>query len=66
MAAQALPEGFLQAIKSFEDGMKVVESEPEPEPEQEWTIDDLIENYSEGDYSYGNYRGSRAGQDLDL
>lgn len=68
MAAQKLPEGFLQAIKGFEDGMKVVESEPEPEPEpeREWTLDEIMENYSEGDYGDGSYRGSRPGQDLDL
>lgn len=68
MAAQALPEGFIQAIKSFEDGLKAVEPEPEPEPEpeHEWTLDELMENYSEGDYSYGDYRGSCPGQDIDL
>lgn len=65
MAAQKLPEGFLQAIKSFEDGMKAVEPEREPEPE-EWTLDDMIENYSEGDYGNGNYRGTRGEQDIDL
>lgn len=70
MAAQKLPEGFLQAIKSFEDGLKVREPEPEPETEpefeQELTLDELMENYSEGDYEDGSYRGSRTGQDLDL
>ena len=68
MAAQKLPEGFLQAIKSFEDGLKAREPEPETEPEfeQELTLDELMENYSEGDYGDGSYRGSRTGQDLDL
>lgn len=67
MAAQALPEGFMQAIKSFEDGLKAVEPEPKPEPdqEQEWTLDDLMENYSEV-ASYGSYRGSCQEQDIDL
>lgn len=65
MAAQKLPEGFIQAIKSFEDGMKAVEPEPEPEPEHEWSLDDMIENYREDD-SYGDYRGSCPGQDIDL
>lgn len=67
MAAQALPDGFIQAIKSFEDGLKAVEPEPEPEPEQEqeWTLDDLMENYSEV-ASYGSYRGSCQEQDIDL
>lgn len=69
MAVHALPEGFTQAIKSFEDGLKAVEPEPEPEPEQEpeqeWSIDDMIDNYSEDDF-YGNYRSARTGQDLDL
>lgn len=65
MAAQALPEGFIQAIKSFEDGLKAVEPEPEPEPEQEWTLDDMFENYSEV-ASYGSYRGSCQEQDIDL
>lgn len=70
MAAQKLPEGFLQAIKSFEDGLKAREPEPEPEVEPEFehesTLDELMENYSEGDYSYGDYRGSCPGQDIDL
>lgn len=65
MAAQALPDGFIQAIKSFEDGLKAVEPEPEPEPEQEWTLDDMFENYSEV-ASYGSYRGSCQEQDIDL
>lgn len=67
MAAQAMPEGFIQAIKSFEDGLKVVEPEPEPEPEpeREWTLDDMFENYSEV-ASYGSYRGSCQEQDIDL
>lgn len=66
MAAQALPEGFLQAIKSFEDGLKAREPEPEPAPEQEWGLDEMMENYSEGDFGDGSYRGSRPGQDIDL
>lgn len=66
MAAQAMPHGFIQAIKSFEDGMKVVEPEPEPESEHEWSLDDMIENYSEGDYGNGNYRSTRGEQDIDL
>lgn len=64
MAAHALPEGFIKAIKSFEDGLKAMEPEREPEPE-EWTLDDMIENYSEDDFS-GDYRGTRAEQDIDL
>lgn len=70
MAAQKLPEGFLQAIKSFEDGLKAREPEPEPEVEPEFehesTLDELMENYSEGDYGDGSYRGSRPEQDLNL
>lgn len=65
MAAQALPEGFVKAIKSFEDGLKAREPEPEPAPEQEWSLDDMIENYSEDDFN-GSYRGSCPGQDLNL
>lgn len=66
MAAHALPEGFIKAIKSFEDGLKAREPEPEPAPEQEWGLDELMENYSEGDFGNGSYRGSRPGQDLNL
>lgn len=66
MASQKLPEGFLQAIKSFEDGLKAREPELEPEPERECSLDELMENYSEGDFGDGSYRGSRLGQDLDL
>lgn len=72
MAAHRLPEGFWAALKGFEDGLKATEPEPEQEQEtkdEEWTLDDLMENYSENyseDDSYGNYRGTRAGQDLDL
>lgn len=66
MAVQKLPEGFLQAIKSFEDGLKAREPEPEPAPEQEWGLDELMENYSEGDFGNGSYRGSCPGQDIDL
>lgn len=65
MAAQAAPEGFVKAIKSFEDGLKAREPEPEPAPEQEWSLDDMIENYSEDDFN-GSYRGSCPGQDLNL
>lgn len=65
MAAHALPEGFIRAIKSFEDGLKARDPEPEPAPEQEWSLDDMIENYSEDDFN-GSYRGSRPGQDIDL
>lgn len=65
MAAQALPEGFLQAIKSFEDGLKAREPEPEPAPEQEWGLDEMMENYGEDDV-YGGYRGSCTEQDIDL
>lgn len=68
MAAHALPEGFIKAIKSFEDGLKAREPEPEPAPEQaeqEWSLDDMIENYSEDDFN-GSYRGSCPGQDLNL
>lgn len=65
MAAHALPEGFIKAIKSFEDGLKARDPEPEPAPEQEWSLDDMIENYSEDDFN-GSYRGSRPGQDIDL
>lgn len=68
MAVHALPEGFIKAIKSFEDGLKAREPEPEPAPEQaeqEWSLDDMIENYSEDDFN-GSYRGSCPGQDLNL
>lgn len=65
MAAQALPEGFVKAIKSFEDGLKAREPEPEPAPEQEWSLDDMIENYSEDDFN-GSYRGPCPGQDFNL
>lgn len=68
MAAHALPEGFVKTIKSFKDGLKAREPEPEPAPEQaeqEWSLDDMIENYSEDDFN-GGYRGSCPGQDLNL
>ena len=68
MAAHALPEGFVKAIKSFKDGLKAREPDPEPAPErteQEWSLDDMIENYSEDDFN-GGYRGSCPGQDLNL
>lgn len=64
IAAHKLPEGFWAALKGFEDGLKATEPEQETKDE-EWTLDDLMENYSEDD-SYGNYRSARPGQDLDL
>lgn len=67
MAAHRLPEGFWAALKGFEDGLKATEPEPEQETkDEEWTLDDLMENYLEVDDSYGNYRSARPGQDLDL
>lgn len=70
MAVHKLPEGFWAAMKGFEDGLKATEPEPEQETkDEEWTLDDLMENYSENyseDDSYGNYRSARPGQDLDL
>lgn len=42
------------------------EPEPEPEPEHEWTLDEIAENYSEGDYGNGDAGSFRQTVDHDL
>ena len=74
MAAHKVAEGFKQAMTAFQAGLlaqalelfaQELEPEPEPEPEREWTLDDLMENYSE-DYNDGNFGSIRSTNDYDL
>lgn len=76
MAAHKVAEGFKQAMTAFQAGLLAQalelfaqelepEPEPEPEPEREWTLDDLMENYSE-DYNDGNFGSIRSTNDYDL
>ena len=76
MAAHKVAEGFKQAMTAFQAGLLAQalelfaqelepEPDPEPEPEREWTLDDLMENYSEDD-SYGNFGNIRSSSDHDL
>lgn len=69
MAAQALPEGFWQAMQALEDGLRAVEPEQEVEVGRGGNqgLDELMNNYGEQeDYGYGNNRGNQYYEDLDL
>lgn len=75
MAAHKVAEGFKQAMTAFQAGLlaqalelfaQELEPEPEPEPEREWTLDELMENYSEGDYGNGDFGSVRSTDDHDL
>lgn len=70
MAAQALPEGFWQAMQALEDGLRAVEPEQEVEVGRGGNqgLDELMNNYGEReeDYGYGNNRGNQYYEDLDL
>lgn len=77
MAAHKVAEGFKQAMTALQAGLLAQalelfaqelepEPEPEPEPEHEWTLDDLMENYSEGDYGNGDFGSIRSTDDHDL
>ena len=70
MAAHRVSEGFKRAMSALQAGLLAQELEPEPEPEpepdQEWTLDDLMENYSEGDYGNGDFGSIRSTNDYDL
>lgn len=80
MAAHRVAEGFKKAMSAVKAGLLAQfsellaqalepehepEPEPEPEPEQEWTLDDMIENYSEDDF-YGDAGSIRSTDDHDL
>lgn len=74
MAAHRVAEGFKKAMSAFQDGLlaqqlelleHLLKPEPEPEPEQEWTLDDMIENYSE-DFGNGSFGSIRQENDHDL
>lgn len=76
MAAHRVAEGFKKAMSAFQDGLLAQqlellehllkpEPEPEPEPEQEWTLDNMIENYSE-DFGNGSFGSIRQENDHDL
>ena len=65
MAAHTVADGFKKAMRAVQAGLlaqfselfaQELEPEPEPEPEHEWTLDELAENYSEGDYGNGSFR----------
>lgn len=75
MAAHKVAEGFKQAMTALQAGLlaqalelfaQELEPEPAPEPEHEWTLDDLMENYSEGDYGNGDFGSIRSTDDHDL
>jgi hypothetical protein len=77
MAAHKVAEGFKQAMTALQAGLlaqalelfaKELEPEPEPEPEfeRELTLDELMENYSEGDYGNGDFGSVRSSDDHDL
>lgn len=75
MAAHKVAEDFKQAMTALQAGLlaqalelfaQELEPEPEPEPEHEWTLDDLMENYSEGDYGNGDFGSVRDTNDHDL
>ena len=70
MAAHRVAEGFKKAMTALQAGLLAQELEPEPEPEpepnQEWTLDDLMENYSEGDYGNGDFGNISRSGDYDL
>lgn len=77
MAAHRVSEGFRKAMSAVKDGLiaqqlelleQMLKPEPElePEPEHEWTLDEIAENYSEGDYGNGGFRSIRTKDDHDL
>ena len=70
MAAHRVAEGFKKAMTALQAGLLAQELEPEPEPEpeheHEWTLDELMENYSEGDYGNGDFGSVRDTNDHDL
>lgn len=77
MAAHTVAEGFKKAMSAFKAGLLAQalellaqelepEPEPEPEPEHEWTLDEIAENYSEGDYGNGSFGSVRQTDDHDL
>lgn len=70
MAAHRVAEGFKKAMSAFQDGLlaqqlELLEHLLKPEPEQEWTLDDMIENYSE-DFGNGSFGSIRQENDHDL
>lgn len=78
MAAHTVAEGFKRAMRAVQVGLlaqfsellaKELEPEPEPEPESEpeheWTLDEIMENYSEDDF-YGDAGSIRSTDDHDL
>ena len=76
MAAHKVAEGFKNAMSAVKDGLIAQqlelleqllkpEPEPEPEPEREWTLDDLLNNYSE-DFGNGSFGSVRSTDDHDL
>lgn len=77
MAAHTVAEGFKRAMRAVQAGLLSQfsellakelepEPEPEPEPEHEWTLDEIAENYSEGDYGNGSFGSVRQENDHDL
>lgn len=72
MAAHKVADGFRKAMRAFQAGVLALELEPEPEPEpdpeqdEEWSLDDLMENYSEGDYGNGDFGSVRNQVNHDL
>lgn len=72
MAAHRVAEGFKKAMTALQAGLLAHEPEPEPEPEpkpepeHEWSLDELMENYSEGDYGNGDFGSVRSTNDYDL
>lgn len=76
MAAHTVAEGFKKAMRAVQAGLlaqfsellaQELEPEPEPEPERdtEWSLDDLVENYSE-DFGNGSFGSIRQENDHDL
>lgn len=72
MAVHRVAEGFKKAMTALQAGLLAQElepdpePEPEPEPEHESTLDELMEIYSEGDYSDGDFGSIRNSFDHDL
>lgn len=74
MAAHKVTEGFRKAMSAVKDGLiaqqlelleQLLKPEPEPEPDREWTLDDLLNNYSE-DFGNGSFGSIRQTFDQDL
>lgn len=71
-AMSAIKDGLIaQQLELLEQLLKPEpepepEHEPELEPEHEWTLDELAENYSEGDYGNGSFRSVWQTDDHDL